>query len=313
MTTRIRPWQGLVVLAFFAGQVSAQGLPAPTRPAAVVNGEPISLAEVKTILDAMPPPVVPATVDQKRELQQNVVDMLIDDLLMRQFLRKNTSPPAPAAIDKEIADLRVSLTNKKSTLEAFLKESNQTEAQLRVDLAASLQWKAYVTSRVSDETLKSYYQVNKLFFDKVMVRASHILIKVAPSASEADKHAARTKLQAIRQEIAAGKLEFAEAAKRFSDCPSKREGGDLGSHFRYKFDTLEPFAQAAFSTKVGEMSDVVQTEHGMHLIKVTDRTAGEPSDFEAIKAQVREIYGMELYQQVVSEQRKTAQVQVNMP
>jgi len=310
----MRPWQGLAsmaVLVLLVGQVSAQA-PA-SKPAAVVNGEPISFAEVKAILDTMPPPVVPATADQKRELQQNVIDMLVDDLVMRQFLRKTAAPPASADIEREIADLKASLAKKKSTLAEFLKESNQTEAQLRLDVTARLQWKAFITSRVSDDTLKSYYLANKYFFDKVTVRASHILLKVGPSAPEAEKQAARAKLQAIRQEIVTGKLPFAEAAKRFSDCPSKQDGGDLGAPFRYKFDVLEPFARAAFSMKVGDISDVVQTETGMHLIKVMDRSPGEPSTFEALKDQVRELYGMELYQQVVGEQRKAAHVQVNLP
>jgi len=316
MSTRIRGWQGLasmVVVALLAGHVPAQVPGSQAKPAAVVNGEPISFADVKAILDTMPPPVVPATADQKREMQQNVVDMLVDDLVMRQFLRKNTSPPPGADIDKEIAELKVALAKKKSTLDDFLKESNQNEAQLRLDVAARLQWKAYLASRVSEDTLKTYYENNKFFFDKVTVRASHILLKVGPSAPEAEKQAARNKLQAIRQEIAAGKLDFAEAAKRYSDCPSKQDGGDLGSPFRYKFDVLEPFARAAFNMKVGDISDVVQTDNGMHLIKLIERSPGEPSTFAAIKDQVREVYGMELYQQLASDQRKAAQVQVNLP
>jgi len=316
MKTRMRPWQGLAgmaVLAWLAGHLSAQVPASPTKPAAVVNGEPISFADVKAILDTVPPPVVPATAEQKRELQQNVVDMLVDDLVMRQFLRKNTAPPPAADVDKEIAELKVGLTKKKSTLEEFLKESNQTEAQLRLDVIARLQWKTFLRTHVGEDTLKSYYLANKLFFDKVTVRASHILLKVVPSAPEAEKQAARTKLLAIRQEILAGKLDFAEAAKRVSECPSKQDGGDLGTPFRSKFDVLEPLARAAFSMKVGDISDVVQTDNGMHLIKLTDRSAGEPSSFEAIKDQVQEVYGMELYQQVISEQRKAAQVQVNLP
>jgi len=303
----------MVVVALLAGHVPAQVPGSQAKPAAVVNGEPISFADVKAILDTMPPPVVPATADQKREMQQNVVDMLVDDLVMRQFLRKNTSPPPGADIDKEIAELKVALAKKKSTLDDFLKESNQNEAQLRLDVAARLQWKAYLASRVSEDTLKTYYENNKFFFDKVTVRASHILLKVGPSAPEAEKQAARNKLQAIRQEIAAGKLDFAEAAKRYSDCPSKQDGGDLGSPFRYKFDVLEPFARAAFNMKVGDISDVVQTDNGMHLIKLIERSPGEPSTFAAIKDQVREVYGMELYQQLASDQRKAAQVQVNLP
>ncbi len=315
MKGRILFWHGIAaaaVLACLAGRSLAQSPAAATQAAAVVNGEPISVTDVKAILDTIPPPVVPATAEQKREMQHNVVDMLINDLIMRQFLRQHTAPATATAIEGEINELKTALAKKKSTLQAFLKESNQSENQLRMDISASLQWKAYIAARVNDDSLKAYYEANKPFFDKVTVRASHVLLKVAPGASEADRQAARTRLEAIRQEIVAGKLDFAEAAKRFSDCESKRDGGDLGNPFRCKFDVPEPFAQAAFSTKVGEVSGVVQTDLGFHLIKVTNRSAGEPSNFEAIKTEVREVYSMELYQQVISQQRKAAQIQMNI-
>jgi parvulin-like peptidyl-prolyl isomerase len=312
MSTHIRGWRSAVVFAVVllvvAGKSTAQ---TPSmKSVAMVNGEPISMADVKAVLDTVPPPVVPPSADQKREMQQTVLDMLIDDLVMRQFLRKHTALPRDAEIDREIVTLKAALEKKKTTWAAYLKESNETEAQLRRDIACRLQWQAYLATQVNDAALKAYYQANKPFFDKITVRASHILLKVAPGTSAADKQAAQTKLQAIRQEIVAGKLEFAEAAKRFSDCPSKQDGGDLGGPFRFKFDVLEPFAQAAFSLKVGEISEVVQTESGMHLIKVAERSPGEPSTFETIKDQVREVLSMEFYQQIVANQRKAAQIQV---
>jgi parvulin-like peptidyl-prolyl isomerase len=318
MRMRIRGWQGLAsmaVLALLAGRLPAQAPPAPNKPAAVVNGETIPFADVKAILDTMPPPVVPPTADQKREMQQNVLDMLVDDLIMRQFLRKNVPPTSAADIDKEVGELKTVLAKKNMTLADFLKENNQTEAQLRADVAARLQWKAFMAARVTDAMVKAYYDANKVFFDKVTVRASHILVKIGPNTSEADKQAARNKLLAIRQEIVAGKTDFAEAAKKYSECPSKdnkESAGDIG-YFAYKFMVLEPFAKAAFSMKVGDLSDVVQTDYGMHLIKVTDRKDGESSNYAAIKEQVREIYGQEIYQQVVAAQRKAAQIKCELP
>jgi parvulin-like peptidyl-prolyl isomerase len=261
----------------------------------------------------MPPPVVPPTAEQKRGMQETVLDMMIDDLLMRQFLRKHAPAPTPAAIDKELADLKAVLEKQKRTFQDFLKESNQTEAQLRTDIAARLQWKTYLAGRVNDAMVKTYYDTNKVFFDKVMVQANYILIKLRPGASEVEKQAARTKLLTIKQEIAAGKIDFAEAVKKYSECPLvKQNSGDTG-YFAYKFMAPEPIAKAAFAMKVGEVSDVVPTDHGLYLIKVTGRKDGEPSRFDAIKDEVRDIYGQEIYQQVVEEQRKAAQIQVSLP
>jgi parvulin-like peptidyl-prolyl isomerase len=75
----------------------------------------------------------------------------------------------------------------------------------------------------------------------------------------------------------------------------------------------EPFAKAAFALKVGDISDVVQTDFGYHLIKVTDRKAGTASDFNKIKEEVREMLVEELRVQILAEQRQTAKVEINLP
>ena len=124
---------------------------------------------------------------------------------------------------------------------------------------------------------------------------------------------ARTKLEAIRHEVLAGRLDFAEAAKKYSDCPSKEKGGDIGT-FTYKL-VVEPFAKAAFSLKIGDVSDIVVTETGMHLIKVTERTQTETTTFESVKDSVREVMAqdMNLYQSILADQRKVGHIDMHMP
>ena len=104
-----------------------------------------------------------------------------------------------------------------------------------------------------------------------------------------------------------GKLDFAEAARKYSDCPSKEKGGDIGT-FPYKFVVVEPFAKAAFAMKKGDISGIVVTDFGLHLIKVTDRTQSETTTYESAKDSVREIMAqdMDLYQTILAEQRKAA-------
>jgi peptidyl-prolyl cis-trans isomerase C len=314
-----------VALAVLAGRLPAQApaqappatpIPAPkldaTKPAAVVNGETITLGEVLAVLSQNTPPATPLTAAQQRDLQVAAVQLLVEQALMRQFLSKN-APPAPAAeVQKEIADLQVALKKDKMSLADFLKESGQSEAQLRAEIAMQLQWKAYVIPRLTEQVVKGYYDTNKPFFDKVFVRASHILIRVEPTASAAERQAAQAKLAGLRAEILAGKLDFAEAARKHSDCPSKQNGGDLGP-FPYKFAVLEPFAKAAFAMKVGEVSDIVPTDFGLHLIKVTNRDPGQPSDYTKIKEDVKQIQAREMYQAVVAEQRRLARIEVFYP
>jgi parvulin-like peptidyl-prolyl isomerase len=310
MTVFTRILVSLAGLAVLAGGAVAQ-VPAQ-KPAAVVNDEPISTAELQAFLKASQPPS-PTTVSEavKKEMQQTAIQLLVDDVLMRQYLRKNAPPASQQEIDKEFGELKVALAkDQKMSLEEFLRSSGQNEQQLKADIAARIQWKNFISPRLTDKAVKDYYDANKVFFDKVMVRASHILLKVAPNATQQDKQLLYNRLTTIRQEILAAKVQFADAAKKYSDCESKMNGGDVGL-FPSKFAVAEAFSRAAFSMKKNELSDVVQTEFGYHIILVTDRTAGEPSNFEKIKADVKDICAQEYYQQIIAEQRRVAKIVVN--
>src|SRR5262245_50067215 len=139
MSTRkamLRGLAGLAVLVVVAGRAPAQ---APAKPAAMVNGEAIQLSELTAVLSQQPPPPNPLTDAQKKELSRAALDMLIDDLLMRQFLRTNAPPAPPADIAKQLDELKEGLIKRKQSFEEFLKENGQTEQQVRIEIATRLQ------------------------------------------------------------------------------------------------------------------------------------------------------------------------------
>lgn len=309
----------LAVVIFAAGwaictlPVNGQGLAPGEKPAALVNGEPVTVAEVKAVLDQRPSPV-PLTAAQQKELRQAALDVIIDDVLMRQFLRKAGGAVAPGAIEHELDDLKAVLNKQGKTLAQFLRESKQTEEQLRADVVARLQWKQYLRARYTDADCKTYYDANKVVFDKVQARVSHILVKTASSASPMEKALARSKLETIRSEILTGKLDFAEAARRYSDCTaSKDKGGDIGLA-TYKL-LVEPIARTAFTIKEGDLSEVVASEFGFHILRVTERTRGEPSTFDGSRELIRETMAQEheLFPRILAEQRKGAKIEVLLP
>ena len=270
------------------------------------------MAEVEMILKKAGPKATAPTEAQRKEMQQEALGMLVDDQLMRDFMRKKGPPVDLEEVNKQVAELAEGLKKDKKTLAEYLKEQNQTEAQsVRTDIQGWLQWNAFVKQQVSDADLKRYYDDSKDFFDRVVVRASHIVLRIAPEAPMAEREAAKAKLAAWRKDIIEGKVDFAVAAKQNSQCTSAPNGGDIG-FFPRKLAVEEPFAKAAFALKVGEISEIVQTDFGYHLIKITDRKAGTPSDFNKIKDEVRELLVEELRMQILGEQRQSAKVEINL-
>lgn len=121
---------------------------------------------------------------------------------------------------------------------------------------------------VSDDEVKQYYEDHQQEFGTQEQReAAHILIAVSKQASDADKQAAKAKAEKILQQIKQTPSKFAALAKQYSQDPgSASKGGDLGTFGRGAM--VKPFEDSVFSLKVGEVSPVVQTDFGYHIIKL---------------------------------------------
>jgi parvulin-like peptidyl-prolyl isomerase len=282
------------------------------KPPAVVNNEPITMQELESVMRMAGAYLMPMTAETLKQRQLQTLAAMIDEVLLTQFLKKE-GPQVPATeLAKREQEMEAELKKEKGkTLDDFCKETGQTRQQFREDIYRLLQWEAYVGARVTEATVQQAYTEYRDFFDGVTVRASHIVLQVPPTAPEADKQAARQKLAAIREQILAGKLDFAVAAKTYSACPSKDNGGDIG-YFARKFMVDDAFAKAAFALQPNQISDIVQTDFGLHLIRVVDRKAGQPSDFAKIKDGVKAFCAEDIKQQVLSYMRKNSKVEVNL-
>jgi peptidyl-prolyl cis-trans isomerase C len=144
------------------------------------------------------------------------------------------------------------------------------------------------TLEVTDVEVEQFYQKNKAErYDKPeMVRASHILIKVDTNATDEQKKQALEKAQKIFKQVQESGSDFAQLAKENSDCPSAKAGGDLG-FFPREGVMVEPFAAAAFKLQAGQVSDIVETTFGYHIIKVTARKEAVTISFEEVKDEIR--------------------------
>jgi peptidyl-prolyl cis-trans isomerase C len=280
---------------------------------AVVNGEPIPRSEFEAALNQRLADATPLSAAQRKLLEQEVVAALIDDLLFKQFLKKTAPTVAKAEVDKQLAALETALASRKRSLADYCRESRQTPEQIRSNLTQMLQWSAYSASKVTEADVKQYYLDSKPLFDKATVRVSHIVIRWSATASAAEREGVKKKLAELRLDIATGRITFAEAAAKYSQCPSAPRGGDLGFIAR-KWMVDEPLAKAAFTLDVGTLSDVVTTEMGCHLIQVTEKRPGEPSNFAdpRVQEEVRECLLEEMRQKLIEDLRASAKVEIKL-
>lgn len=141
--------------------------------------------------------------------------------------------------------------------------------------------------KVDEAELRNFYEQNvkQRYTTPEERRASHILVKVEPNATPDQRKAARAKAEGLVAQLKKNPGNFAELAKRNSDDPgSAANGGDLD--FIGRGAMVKPFEEAAFALKTGQMSDVVESEFGYHIILVTGVRGGEVRSFDSVRGEI---------------------------
>lgn len=288
---------------------------------ATVNGTKVTRAEFEQALKALqrggrqPGQAFPP------EVRAQLLDQMVKQELLSQEASRFPVKDLDRAVDTQIQALRGRFPN----AEAFQKElaaDGLTEAKLKTMARRQLTIQNYVATqiapkiKVTDAEAKTFYDANK---DKMkapeQVKASHVLISVPPAAKPEDKKAALAKATAIQKRAAKGE-DFAKLARENSQDPgSAQGGGDLG--YFTKDRMVEPFAKAAFALKPGQVSEVVETPFGFHVIKLTDRKAAKEMTFaeekEKILNYLKNKAAAEAVAKRVEELRKAGKVTVSVP
>lgn len=158
-------------------------------------------------------------------------------------------------------------------------------------------------SRVSvseDDLRKAYEQNIKNYTQPEERRASHILIKAEKSAPAAERTAAKARAEKLLAELRKDPSQFAELARKNSEDPgSAANGGDLD--FFGRGSMTKPFEDAVFALKKGQISDVVESDFGYHIIELTDIRGGQPQPFEAVRAQIEDDARKQLAQRLYAD------------
>ena len=163
---------------------------------------------------------------------------------------------------------------------------------------------------VSDAEIETVYTAQKdnRFTTKERVQARHILLNVAPDAAEEDKADVRTAITALRERVKAGEDFAALAEEHSEDTASGAKGGDLGFFTRGRM--VKEFEEAAFSLPVGEVSDIVETQFGFHIIKVEAKEAEQARPLEEVAEEIREELVSEQAQEKAKEAAQEDQQQI---
>jgi len=278
----------------------------PEKIAAVVNGESISEVELAAVIERqlrgrqVPPEAL-------QEIRQLILQSLINGRLVNQFVAEKKIEADPKKVDSTVEDIKKRVAAAGLAFDTVLQLQGLTEESLRARIAAELAFEKFADAEVTDEKLKDYFASHKQEYDGTEVRASHLLIKLEQDASDEQRKAALAKVQVIRQEIIQG-LDFAEAARKYSGCPSASDGGDLG-FFPRREKMVEPFARAAFALAKNEVSEPVETRFGFHLIRVTDRKPGDKG-LDDVREALEAVLGRDLWEKTAAEQRNGAKIEI---
>lgn len=192
-----------------------------------------------------------------------------DEEIQRQYDQFAGRAPSPEEFQKALTSM------------GFTEETFRTEIGKNLTIETLLDQKLANAKAVTPEDAETYYRENQDQFQiPEQVQASHILLGTKPEDIPEAKEAKRQQLAELKIEIDNG-ADFAAMAGEHSDCPSKSRGGDLGMFTREKM--VKPFSDAAFTMEVGQVSDVVETQFGYHLIKVTSKQAPGTRPLEEVQ------------------------------
>ncbi len=315
----------IAVVAAWVANAPAQTPPAPTPPpttapgeaveteaadkaAATVNGHKIMDSDIDQVIAdwkardpraaSMPEEVL------RTRVRPQVLNMLIDNQLFGEQAKKAgvsvTDEELKDRLDEDVRTQvilrgisreelndQVNQRTGKTLDEALAEQLVDPRFRLAILQAKLIEHKFVEDTRITDEEISDYYQKNltRTFERAAEVKASHILVKVAKDAPEEEKAEARKKIEKILTEVRRPGADFAALATAHSMGPSAPKGGDLG--FFKREAMVPPFSEAAFALEVGQISDIVETSFGFHIIKVTGKKEAQTTPLDKAKDAIR--------------------------
>ena len=265
--------------------------PALDRVVASVDGEPITMREVKDFAAQHGSPI---TTDDFASSQaaKATVKALIGEKLLEQEVKKYDEKIDEGQVDKYIEQLRQDkhLTDAqfRQQLQASGMSYDELRKRARLDLEKAMMIQTQVREKIEvpDADIQAAYNAHKDEFTvaKERLKLAQILIAVPANASPNQVAAARKKSDQVRARAAKGD-DFNELARMYSDDDSKSNGGELG--WFEPSDVMDQILAGVKPLKPGQISPVIRTSHGFHIVKLEDHEVPGVRPLSDVKAQIR--------------------------
>jgi peptidyl-prolyl cis-trans isomerase C len=275
-----------------AASPPAQAVP-PGTVLARVNGKEIPAGQldqtVRIYLETNAQDAGSMPADQLKSLRKQLLDSLVGSEVLFQASQAARISVPEEKVEEQIQQLRSRFSSEEE-FSGYIQSQGisltDMKERIRRNLATTELVEREVDSKiaVSDSEVADYYKKNK---DRMKrdetVKLSEIFIRSASEAGPASKAKAREKIEALLKEVQSGK-DFATVARTHSESPDAKRGGEMG--YISRKSTLPVLADAAFRLKAGEISDVVETPFGYHILKVAERRAPGEIKMEEAKPQI---------------------------
>lgn len=227
---------------------------------------------------------------QRPQLERQV----LTGLITRTILEQEAADLGISVSDERFAETLDQFTEQFPNEEAYqlaLEEQGFTEDEFEGELRRQMlieeliRTQVYDQIEISDEDLRSFYDENAQFFEQPEQVAARHIIFTTQGVDEAGRAELANELEGIRAEIVGG-ADFAEMAREHSQGPSAADGGNLCVFGRGQM--VPAFEETAFALEVGEVSEVIETQFGYHIVQVTERIPAQTQSFEDSRERIRQ-------------------------
>ena len=294
-----------------SGQAAQPATPPKPMPAqlpevlARVNGEAVTKADFDRLIKNMELRAnQPVPAERRDEVYRKALEQLVTYTVLSQETRARQVSATDAEVESGVKQMRGQFPSDeafKEALEARGMTLDKLKADTRIDISINKMVEAEVSTAAppTDVQVREFYDKNPdKFKQEESIRASHILFRVDENADAATKKKTMDQAQSVLKQARAG-ADFGELAKKHSADGSAQQGGDL--NFFTHGQMVPAFDQAAFALKTGEISDIVETPSGFHVLKVLERRPGGDATLEESRPQIETLLQQQKEKEALSQ------------